>query len=431
MTIQAQEILDYRGEQYHLYGAPLHPFLEDKKIEFDPYTTAHWRGYQGYWLLMDNKIYLTNIESANHTMKDLFNTEEPVLAEWYSGNLEFGFGERHFNQWRIFYDDYVELSVVNGEVTERRIIKRFGQIPKIKFGKFQGKTLESVINGKLSDNVYTSIRQYLSTIIEFLTTPDFEYGIRLPEIEFSESENKLISKLRKNINRIEYFLTQNYIAVSSKVFWENSDRDDDAEQFSLLLEKIMNLNFSKSNELDHNDNIKKPISEATSMLNPGFGYVNWAIKNVDFFNVNPSFLKRTFYPKWLKSFQTNRLNPTVFEYKPIIEKHEYNFPIDVFAINLEKFELENNVKYNLVEDYFQYDLSEDELKEEFGFFLDESIEPIEDREIYLENLEDYEPSYDDYERDTFNALTDGQYGDYEDWKDNGGDMDTLRDSLGH
>jgi len=37
----------------------------------------------------------------------------------------------------------------------------------------------------------------------------------------------------------------------------------------------------------------------------------------------------------------------------------------------------------------------------------------------------------DYERDTFYALTDGMYGSYEDWKERNGDMDSLMDSLGY
>lgn len=46
------------------------------------------------------------------------------------------------------------------------------------------------------------------------------------------------------------------------------------------------------------------------------------------------------------------------------------------------------------------------------------------------NYDYYDDYYDssddnDYERDTFYALTDGNYGDYEDWKENGGDMDSL------
>lgn len=37
-------------------------------------------------------------------------------------------------------------------------------------------------------------------------------------------------------------------------------------------------------------------------------------------------------------------------------------------------------------------------------------------------------SRDDADRDTFDALTDGQYGDYDDF---GGDMDSLRDAMGY
>lgn len=50
--------------------------------------------------------------------------------------------------------------------------------------------------------------------------------------------------------------------------------------------------------------------------------------------------------------------------------------------------------------------------------------------------EDYDYSYDsyddnDYERDTFYALTDGQYGDYDEFRENGGDLDSLMDALGY
>lgn len=38
--------------------------------------------------------------------------------------------------------------------------------------------------------------------------------------------------------------------------------------------------------------------------------------------------------------------------------------------------------------------------------------------------------YDYDDSDTFDALTDGQYGDYDDFIENGGDMDSLMDALG-
>ena len=43
----------------------------------------------------------------------------------------------------------------------------------------------------------------------------------------------------------------------------------------------------------------------------------------------------------------------------------------------------------------------------------------------------YNDEDNDNERDTFYALTDGMYGDYDEWKENGGDMDNLMDSLGY
>ena len=44
---------------------------------------------------------------------------------------------------------------------------------------------------------------------------------------------------------------------------------------------------------------------------------------------------------------------------------------------------------------------------------------------------DWNDYYRDLERDTFYALTDGQYGDYDEWREDGGDMDSLMDGLGY
>lgn len=49
---------------------------------------------------------------------------------------------------------------------------------------------------------------------------------------------------------------------------------------------------------------------------------------------------------------------------------------------------------------------------------------------YNDDLDYCQDDHNDYERDTFDALTDGQYGDYDDWRENGGDFDSLRDRLG-
>lgn len=53
-------------------------------------------------------------------------------------------------------------------------------------------------------------------------------------------------------------------------------------------------------------------------------------------------------------------------------------------------------------------------------------EDYEDYDCY----QDYDDNY-DYERDTFYALTDGMYGDYDEWRENGGDIGDLMDRLGY
>ncbi len=63
---------------------------------------------------------------------------------------------------------------------------------------------------------------------------------------------------------------------------------------------------------------------------------------------------------------------------------------------------------------------------------------IDEKEAILDAREAEEDDHDDgdtysardAERDTFDALTDGQEGDYDDFFDRGGDMDSLRDGLG-
>lgn len=102
--------------------------------------------------------------------------------------------------------------------------------------------------------------------------------------------------------------------------------------------------------------------------------------------------------------------------------------IDWCAINLEHF-------------YITEDVINQIKSIKSDFFISESgyqilKEKIKSWEIEQEVDDDYDDrDYDrddrDYDRDNFNALTDGQYGSYDDWCDNGGDFDSLRDSLGY
>ncbi|MBR9861420.1 hypothetical protein GYB22_11885 [bacterium] len=79
------------------------------------------------------------------------------------------------------------------------------------------------------------------------------------------------------------------------------------------------------------------------------------------------------------------------------------------------------------------------LKLPIGYNTEALIYDFIEHDILLEPLDDdpytiEEPwifsSADNHEEDTFNALTDGQLGDYDSWKENGGNLDDLKDHLG-
>lgn len=96
------------------------------------------------------------------------------------------------------------------------------------------------------------------------------------------------------------------------------------------------------------------------------------------------------------------------------------------AVNLDHFYIDNSEIANLREISPGFSLSEEavnKLQEKYELWMEESEED-NDNDYY-----DY-PDYNDYERDTFDALTDGQYGSYDDWRENGGDIDGLMDGLG-
>lgn len=94
------------------------------------------------------------------------------------------------------------------------------------------------------------------------------------------------------------------------------------------------------------------------------------------------------------------------------------------AINLEHFFIDEEEIEALKAIYPNFSLSEEANEK-----LAEKYETWEDEQ---EDYSDHgSPDYQDYERDTFDALTDGQYGDYDEWRENGGGLNSLMDGLGY
>ena len=89
--------------------------------------------------------------------------------------------------------------------------------------------------------------------------------------------------------------------------------------------------------------------------------------------------------------------------------------------------------FNIEEDVFGDFLN---INPNFKFSEDATNKLQRNWEDELDTLDYFqydEPDYDcsaDWEQDTFDALTDGQYGSYYDFRENGGDLDNLMDGMG-
>lgn len=400
MTVQAQESLEYRDEKYALIGAPLYQYLEQhKEIQFEDYSTAHWSGYQGYWLLEDNQLYLTNLESTNYTIQDIFKTDEPVLAEWFTGKLQFGIGNFHPDHWWGLYDNYVWLNIENGVVKERKIIKGIDQEVEFKFGKYKGKKLEEVLNGKIQRNTYTTIKDFILCLLEFIRDKEFKHKVQCPHFKVTEQDVELVREIRDY--GIDYFITQNFIATSSNVFWENSNEDERASKLSDLLERILSSDFTKPFTLTKQNLETAETAKESVLINGDLQYLNWALKTVEFFAIPPNQLEKEFSLKRLKKLSINRLNEFVFEYEPILETINYKFSENIVKLNREKFEKINKVIYDNENQFYLLNLTESELMNEFGHYLDENHieQEVVDFDNYQYQDKDYYYDPDDWLRD--------------------------------
>lgn len=127
MTAQCREHLVYNNEEYYLATEPLHPYLVNMKVSFTSPSTACWRGYIGYWLIEDNKLYLTDLKAyidynKNVGLDYLFPAKKKVLAEWYSGEIRIPHGEmmEYVHQgYASLYERELFLKIKKGVVADQ------------------------------------------------------------------------------------------------------------------------------------------------------------------------------------------------------------------------------------------------------------------------------------------------------------------------
>ena len=133
MTAQAKELIKYKGKTYVLKSnpwveelLPLTPLLKERKIHPIGYSSVCQRGYIGIWEIIENKLYLLNIEESRISMNSIFGDSNRQIASWFSGIIEFGFGNysiEYLLHPTYFFENSFWFKIENGVVVQRKIIK--------------------------------------------------------------------------------------------------------------------------------------------------------------------------------------------------------------------------------------------------------------------------------------------------------------------
>ncbi|WP_324027874.1 hypothetical protein QSV08_07975 [Maribacter sp. BPC-D8] len=168
VTAQFPDKLMYEGNIYELHTNPLEPYFEkhpDKKPE--QVSSALWRGYVAHFEIIENQLLVTDITTPvyeeNGEMKwvsiytDIFDNNENVVIDWYSGILTLPYGEivNYVHQgYASTYSNYNLLEIENGCFTEARNLnyKQFITFKKEQFIAFEKTETYKELFNRLKNN---------------------------------------------------------------------------------------------------------------------------------------------------------------------------------------------------------------------------------------------------------------------------------------
>ncbi|WP_060522437.1 hypothetical protein [Nonlabens sp. MIC269] len=190
-TFQYPDKIKYLGIQYSL-NEETNPFEEyfDKNPDKRPesYTTALWRGYIGYFEIIEQQLFLTDITRPNPKyeltedkktqisfFKEIARSQDKFKVEWYNDILVFSKDEYTKNG-----RDYFLLEIKKGILTKSK---------------------------NLTYNELTELKERL--LIEFQKTDDYNIRFKSLKNSFPDKDDVFIRNYIKNhiLEYITEFLT--------------------------------------------------------------------------------------------------------------------------------------------------------------------------------------------------------------------------------
>ena len=134
MTAQIMEIIKIDGRDLLMATEPLRSHLctLDDGINIAPESSACWRGYQGTWEIIEDKLYLIDINARAIVSEKyeevglsyFFPNRDKVFASWFSGEIRIPNGDllryEHMGYMSIYEED-IFLTIENGVLIKKKI----------------------------------------------------------------------------------------------------------------------------------------------------------------------------------------------------------------------------------------------------------------------------------------------------------------------
>jgi uncharacterized protein (DUF3820 family) len=248
--------INYKGCNYTLNLNDLDASLQVK---------AHMKDEKSFsctWKLKDNRLYLILPDITNSNVTNIFESDNSIFAIWFTG---------HFSFVILTENDYsisLWVNIVEGLVSEKKIIKVFQNDYYIKFGKYKGRFFSDIIVNKDFNYLKWVIKNVISFSIpphilheldlnedlkllnigKFLLRNDVSYNINTQLYELNNKKNHYIDS--------EYYLNEDY---EEDDFYDytpniNYDRDDyDRDYFDTMTDGQMGNYDDFSGTLDDID----------------------------------------------------------------------------------------------------------------------------------------------------------------------------------
>jgi hypothetical protein len=190
-TPQIDDTIKYNGIKYSLLTFPLELYFDkypEKRPETRGMSTALWRNYVATFEILDNQLYLTNIEveqydSTNNeihyrsVINEIFPNQGKIEFIWYTGLLEISYGNLVDYGPKCYgcstYENYMVFEINRGELIKVRQFsyKQYDDFKENQYQEFKKtKEYDKLLIELRSHGIGVNIDRFIkNNIIEYTT----------------------------------------------------------------------------------------------------------------------------------------------------------------------------------------------------------------------------------------------------------------------